>query len=92
MEADGGTSRWRDSGLIPPAKSTGKSPEEIRSLGAQGNHATEGLQGTSKANGELADGMKVSRSKDAVQNPFNSFGVAGRLNEDRFTGTSVRAH
>ncbi|MBS4090444.1 tape measure protein [Pseudomonas rustica] len=78
------------------AKSTAKSSEEIRSLGAQGklglDTLTEGLQKASKANGELADGMSIA-VRDAVQNLSNSFGVyVGRLNEATdFTGTLGKA-
>lgn len=78
------------------AKSTGKSAEEIRSLGAQGKLGldilTSGLQKASKANGELADSMSVA-VRDAVQNLSNSFGVyVGRLNEAiDFTGTLGKA-
>ncbi|QHC93873.1 tail tape measure protein [Pseudomonas sp. R84] len=67
------------------AKSTGKTTEEIRSLGAQGKLSldvlTEGLQKSAEANGILADGMSVA-VRDAVQNLSNAFTVyAGRLNE-----------
>jgi len=78
------------------AKSTGKTAEEIRSLGAQGKLGldilTQGLQKTSKANGELADGMSIA-VRDAVQNLSNSFGVyVGRLNETTdFTGVLGKA-
>jgi lambda family phage tail tape measure protein len=78
------------------AKSTGKTAEAIRSLGAQGKLGldilTEGLQKASKANGELADGMSIA-VRDAVQNLSNSFGVyVGRLNEATdFTGTLGKA-
>ncbi|AZE96627.1 Phage tail length tape-measure protein 1 [Pseudomonas orientalis] len=78
------------------AKATGKSAEEIRSLGAQGKLGldilTEGLQKASKANGELADAMSIA-VKDSVQNLSNSFGVyVGRLNEATdFTGTLGKA-
>lgn len=73
------------------AKSTGKTAEEIRSLGAQGKLSldilTKGLQKSAKANGELADGMSVA-VRDAVQNLSNAFSVyIGRLNEATdFTG------
>ncbi|AIB40858.1 tape measure protein [Pseudomonas sp. WCS374] len=73
------------------AKSTGKTAEEIRSLGAQGKLSldilTVGLQKSAKANGELADGMSVS-VRDAVQNLSNAFSVyVGHLNEATdFTG------
>lgn len=78
------------------AKSTGKTAEEIRSLGAQGKLGldilTSGLQKASKANGELADSMSIA-VRDAVQNLSNSFGVyVGRLNEATdFTGTLGKA-
>lgn len=67
------------------AKSTGKSAEEIRSLGAQGKLSldilTEGLQKSAAANGILADSMSVA-VRDAVQNLSNAFTVyIGRLNE-----------
>lgn len=67
------------------AKSTGKSAEEIRSLGAQGKLSldilTAGLQKTAEANGVLADGMSVS-VRDAVQNLQNAFTTyVGKLNE-----------
>lgn len=67
------------------AKSTGKSAEEIRSLGAQGKLSldllTEGLQKSAQANGELADSMGVA-VRDALQNLSNAFSVyIGRLNE-----------
>lgn len=73
------------------AKSTGKTAEEIRSLGAQGKLSldilTDGFQKTAKANGELADGMSVA-VRDAVQNLSNAFSVyVGQLNEATdFTG------
>lgn len=73
------------------AKSTGKTAEEIRSLGAQGklglNILTEGLQKSAEANGVLADSMSVA-VRDAMQNLSNAFGVyIGRLNESTdFTG------
>lgn len=73
------------------AKSTGKTAEEIRSLGAEGKLSldvlTEGLQKSSEANGILADSMSVA-VRDAVQNLSNAFTVyAGRLNETTdFTG------
>ncbi|MCH4880111.1 phage tail tape measure protein [Pseudomonas sp. TMW22090] len=73
------------------AKSTGKTAEEIRSLGAQGQLGlgvlTEGLQKTAEANGILADSMSVA-VRDAVQNLSNAFTVyLGRLNETTdFTG------
>ncbi|WP_434558016.1 phage tail tape measure protein [Pseudomonas sp. Z4-20] len=67
------------------AKSTGKTSEEIRSLGAQGKLSldilTEGLQRSAEANGVLADSMSVA-VRDAVQNLANEFTVyVGRLNE-----------
>lgn len=71
--------------------STGKTSEEIRSLGAQGKLSldllTEGLQQSAAANGELADSMGVA-VRDAIQNLSNSFTVyVGRLNETSdFTG------
>ena len=71
--------------------STGKTAEEIRSLGAQGKLSldllTEGLQKTAVANGELADGMGVA-VRDAMQNLSNAFTVyVGHLNETTdFTG------
>ncbi|WP_353188547.1 tape measure protein [Pseudomonas sp.] len=74
------------------AKSTGKTAEEIRSLGAQGKLSldilTEGLQKSSVANGILADSMSVA-VRDAVQNLSNAFTVyIGRLNETTdFAGT-----
>lgn len=78
------------------AKSTGKTAEEIKSLGAQGKLGldilTQGLQKASKATGELADGMSIA-VRDAVQNLSNSFGVyVGRLNETTdFTGVLGKA-
>ncbi|WP_322614205.1 tape measure protein [Pseudomonas sp. BIC9C] len=67
------------------AKSTGRTAEEIRSLGAQGKLSldvlTEGLQKSAEANGVLADSMSVA-VRDAVQNLSNAFTVyVGRLNE-----------
>jgi lambda family phage tail tape measure protein len=67
------------------AKSTGRTAEEIRSLGAQGKLSldvlTEGLQNSAEANGVLADSMSVA-VRDAVQNLSNAFTVyVGRLNE-----------
>jgi lambda family phage tail tape measure protein len=67
------------------AKATGKSAEEIRSLGADGKLSldilTEGLQKSAQANGELADSMGVA-VRDALQNLSNAFSVyIGRLNE-----------
>ncbi|MBT0626055.1 phage tail tape measure protein [Pseudomonas fluorescens] len=73
------------------AKSTGKSAEEIRSLGAQGKLGldilTSGLQKASEANGILADSMSVA-VRDALQNLSNAFSVyIGQLNETTdFTG------
>ncbi|WP_277592985.1 phage tail tape measure protein [Pseudomonas chlororaphis] len=73
------------------AKSTGKTSEEIRSLGAQGKLSldvlTKGLQQSAEANGVLADSMSVA-VRDAVQNLSNAFTVyAGHLNETTdFTG------
>ncbi|MFC6335485.1 phage tail tape measure protein [Pseudomonas sp. CCM 7891] len=73
------------------AKSTGKTSEEIRSLGAQGKLSldvlTEGLQRSAQANGELADSMSVA-VRDAVQNLSNAFTVyVGQLDETiGFTG------
>lgn len=73
------------------AQSTGKTSEEIRSLGAQGKLSldtlTEGLRKTAQANGELADSMGVA-VRDAMQNLSNAFTVyVGRLNETTdFTG------
>ncbi|NMZ09263.1 tape measure protein [Pseudomonas proteolytica] len=77
------------------AKSTGKTAEEIRSLGAQGKLSldllTEGLQKSAAANGVLADSMGVA-VRDALQNLSNSFTVyIGRLNETTdFTGVLGR--
>ena len=73
------------------AKSTGKTAEEVRSLGAQGKLSldvlTEGLQKSAEANGILADSMSIA-VRDAVQNLSNAFTVyMGRLNETAdFTG------
>lgn len=73
------------------SRSTGKTAEEIRSLGAQGKLSldilTEGFQKSAKANGELADGMSVA-VRDALQNLSNAFSVyIGHLNEATdFTG------
>ena len=73
------------------AESTGKTTEEIRSLGAQGKLSldplTEGFQKSAVANGELADSMGVA-VRDAMQNLSNSFTVyIGHLNETTdFTG------
>ncbi|MGF0241253.1 phage tail tape measure protein [Rhodococcus sp. IEGM1300] len=73
------------------AKSTGKTAEEIRSLGAQGKLSldtlTEGLQKSAQANGVLADSMSVA-VRDAVQNLTNAFTqYIGKLNETAdFTG------
>lgn len=76
------------------AKATGKSAEEIRSLGADGKLSldilTEGLQKSAQANGELADSMGVA-VRDALQNLSNAFSVyIGRLNETT-DGTGVLA-
>ncbi|KWV81453.1 Lambda phage tail tape-measure protein (Tape meas lam C) [Pseudomonas fluorescens] len=76
------------------AKSTGKTVEEIRSLGAQGKLSldilTEGLQKSAEANGLLADSMGVA-VRDAMQNLNNAFSVyVGRLNETT-DGTGVLA-
>ena len=76
------------------AKATGKSAEEIRSLGAVGQLSldvlTEGLQKSAQANGELADSMGVA-VRDALQNLSNAFSVyIGRLNETT-DGTGVLA-
>ncbi|WP_339546327.1 tape measure protein [Pseudomonas sp. RA_35y_Pfl2_P32] len=71
--------------------STGRSAEEIRSLGAQGKLSldllTDGLQKSAVANGILADSMSVA-VRDAIQNLSNAFTVyIGRLNETAdFTG------
>ncbi|MBS3185364.1 phage tail tape measure protein [Pseudomonas sp. PCH44] len=76
------------------SKATGKSAEEIRSLGADGKLSldilTEGLQKSAQANGELADSMGVA-VRDALQNLSNAFTVyIGRLNETA-DGTGVLA-
>ncbi|EJN25768.1 phage tail tape measure protein, lambda family [Pseudomonas sp. GM78] len=76
------------------AKSTGKTAEEIRSLGAQGQLSldvlTEGLQKSSEANGVLADSMSVA-VRDAIQNLSNAFTVyVGRVNEST-DGTGILA-
>lgn len=76
------------------AKATGKSAEEIRSLGADGKLSldilTEGLQKSAQANGELADSMGVA-VRDALQNLSNAFSVyIGRLNETT-DGTGILA-
>jgi lambda family phage tail tape measure protein len=76
------------------AKSTGKTAEEIRSLGAQGQLSldvlTEGLQRSSEANGVLADSMSVA-VRDAIQNLSNAFTVyVGRVNEST-DGTGILA-
>jgi lambda family phage tail tape measure protein len=77
------------------AKSTGKTAEEIRSLGAQGKLSldvlTGGLQKSAEANGILADSMSIA-VRDAVQNLSNAFTVyMGRLNETAdFTGVLGR--
>ncbi|MCE0933387.1 phage tail tape measure protein [Pseudomonas monteilii] len=73
------------------AKATGKSSEEIRSLGSQGKLSldvlTEGLQKSVEANGELADSMGVA-VRDSLQNLSNAFSVyVGQANEAHdFTG------
>lgn len=76
------------------AKATGKSAEQIRSLGADGKLSldilTEGLQKSAQANGELADSMGVA-VRDALQNLSNAFSVyIGRLNETT-DGTGILA-
>ena len=76
------------------AKSTGKTAEEIRSLGAQGKLSldilTDGLQKSAGANGLLADSMGVA-VRDALQNLENSFTVyIGKLNETT-DGTGILA-
>ncbi|AIL60939.1 tape measure protein [Pseudomonas alkylphenolica] len=73
------------------SKATGKSAEEIRSLGAQGKLSldvlTDGLQKSAEANGKLADSMGVA-VRDALQNLSNAFSVyIGQANEATdFTG------
>lgn len=73
------------------AKSTGKSAEEIRALGADGKLSldvlTEGLQKSAEANGKLADSMGVA-VRDAIQNLSNAFSAyVGQANEATdFTG------
>lgn len=67
------------------AEATGKSAEEIRSLGAQGKLSldilTEGLQKSADANGLLADSMGVA-VRDALTALNNAFTVyVGQLNE-----------
>lgn len=67
------------------AQATGKSAEEIRSLGAQGKLSldtlTEGLQKSAAANGLLADSMGVA-VRDALTALNNAFTVyVGQLNE-----------
>ncbi|MCK2124306.1 tape measure protein [Pseudomonas sp. PNPG3] len=67
------------------AEATGKSAEEIRSLGAQGKLSldtlTEGLQKSAVANGLLADSMGVA-VRDALTALNNAFTVyVGQLNE-----------
>lgn len=67
------------------AKATGKSAEEIRSLGVEGKLSldllTEGLEKSVEANGELADSMGVA-VRDALQNLSNAFSVyIGQANE-----------
>ncbi|MBK3432467.1 tape measure protein [Pseudomonas fluorescens] len=76
------------------AKATGKTAEEIRSLGAQGKLGldilTSGLQKAAVANGILADSMSVA-VRDAMQNLNNAFTVyVGRLNETA-DGTGILA-
>ena len=74
------------------AAATGKTAEEIRSLGAQGKLSldvlTDGLQKSAEANGVLADSMGVA-VRDAIQNLDNAFTVyIGKLNESHdLTGT-----
>lgn len=94
VEADG----WRSILAAMPtvvdtiAKSTGKTAEEIRSLGSLGKLSldvlTEGLQRSAQANGVLADSMSVA-VRDALQNLSNAFTVyIGQLDETiGFTGT-----
>lgn len=77
------------------AKATGKTTEEIRSLGAQGKLGldilTSGLQKAATANGILADSMGVA-VRDAMQNLNNAFTVyVGRLNETT-DGTGILAN
>ncbi|MGO0684803.1 tape measure protein [Pseudomonas fulva] len=73
------------------AQATGKTAEEIRSLGAQGKLSldtlTEGLQKSAAANGLLADSMGVA-VRDALTALNNAFTVyVGQLNESTdFTG------
>lgn len=73
------------------SKATGKSAEEIRSLGAQGKLSldtlTEGFQKSAEANGLLADSMGVA-VRDALVALNNAFSVyVGQLNESTdFTG------
>lgn len=73
------------------AQATGKTSEEIRSLGAQGKLSldtlTEGLQKSAAANGLLADSMGVA-VRDALTALNNAFTVyVGQLNESTdFTG------
>ena len=73
------------------AKATGKSSEEIRSLGVEGKLSldliTSGLEKSAKANGDLADSMGVA-VRDALQNLSNAFSVyVGQANEALdFTG------
>jgi len=76
------------------SKSTNKSAEEIRSLGAQGKLSldilTKGLQKSSEANGLLADKMGVA-VRDAVVALNNAFSVyVGQLNEST-DGTGLLA-
>lgn len=73
------------------AQATGKTAEEIRSLGAQGKLSldtlTDGLQKSAAANGLLADSMGVA-VRDALTALNNAFTVyVGQLNESTdFTG------
>ena len=76
------------------AKATGKTSEEIRSLGAQGKLSldtlTEGLQKSAEANGLLADSMGVA-VRDALVALNNAFTVyVGQLNEST-DGTGILA-
>lgn len=76
------------------AAATGKTSEELRSLGAQGKLSldtlTEGLQKSAAANGLLADSMGVA-VRDALVALNNAFTVyVGQLNEST-DGTGVLA-
>lgn len=76
------------------SKSTSKSAEEIRSLGAQGKLSldtlTQGLRKSAEANGLLADGMGVA-VRDALVALNNAFSVyVGQLNEST-DGTGILA-